>query len=77
MLLQIQSLKRMEVTTRATRNILREYFLGRGHLPRARRITMERQVTPYSGVGADPVCKAEADVKATVPESMPMIVYRW
>ena len=77
MLLPIQSRKKLKVTMRATRNILREYFLGRGHLLKARAITTERQVTLYFGVGVDPVCKAEADVRATVLEITVLIVYRW
>ena len=77
MLLLIRSLKTLEVTKRATRNILREYFLGRGHLQMARGIIMERRATRYFGVGADPVCKAEADVRATLREGMKMMLYRW
>ena len=77
MLLLIRSLKKLEVTKRATRNILREYFLGRGHRQRAKEIIMEQRATRYSGVGADPVCKAEADAKATLPEGMLMMLYLW
>ena len=73
----IQSLKKLEVTTRATRNILREYFLGRGHRQKAKEIITERRATRYFGVGADPVCKAEADVRATLREGMRMMLYRW
>ena len=77
MLLPIQSRKKLKVTMRATRNILREYFLGRGHRQRAKGIITEQRATQCFGVGADPVCKAEADAKATLPEGMLMMLYLW
>ena len=77
MLPLILSPKKLEVTTRAMRNILRECFLGRGHRQRAKGIITEQRATQCFGVGADPVCKAEADAKATLPEGMLMMLYLW